>query len=147
MTDEKDICENGLFIVTGSNVPAEQCDRPLAYQLKNTIEQKYADLAQAFSIVVLSDLWYLNTEPYHQLPTISIGRPGVNALAAHLLKRLPHILAIDNALLIQLDPTYTDLRTSIWGMDHSLTINALDLFVNKGYLGRFLETAALRIKD
>ncbi|MBN2212510.1 MAG: hypothetical protein JW709_14025 [Sedimentisphaerales bacterium] len=137
--------ENGLVIVTGTNVHAERYDRPLAYRLKDTIEEDYAMVGD-FSVVVMSDLWYLNAEPLRRLPTISLGRPGVNAVGAHLLKRLPHVLAVDNALLIQLDPAFVDLRASVWGTDHSLTVNATDLFVKKGYLKRFLEGAVQRFQ-
>jgi len=141
---DQDLLEgNGLVIVTGANIHAERYDRPLAYHVKNIIENDYATVGE-FSVVVMSDLWYLNAEPLRRLPTISLGRPGVNALGAHLLKRLPHVLAVDNALLIQLDPAFVDLRASIWGTDHDLTVNATDLFVKKGYLKRFLEGAVQR---
>jgi hypothetical protein len=141
---DQDLGENGVLIVTGSSLQAERQDRPLAYHLKSIIEHEGEALARRFAVVVLSDLWYLNSEPLHRLPTIAIGNPCVNALAAHLLKRLPNALFIDDALLIQMDMNLEDLRASIWGADYPLTANALELFVKKGYLQRFLEAVLTR---
>jgi len=144
MIPESDLLENGLLIVTGSNLRAERADRPLAYRLKSTIESVFDTQSGHHVVVVISDLWYLNAAALHSLPMISVGGPGVNAAAAYLCKRLPNALLIDGVLAIQMDVNLEDLRASVWGSSHEYTAGAIDIFIGKGYLNRFLEAMALR---
>jgi len=133
-----DLAENGLLIVTGSNLRAERADRPLAYQLQRAIGRHGEKNHCPCSVVVLSDLWYLHAEPLQKLPLISIGGPNVNAVSANLYKQLQNTLVVESALVIQMDPALSDLRAAIWGANSPLTINALDIFIGNGYLERFL---------
>lgn len=144
MIPDDDLTENGLLIVTGSALRAEEADRPLAYKLKTSIEKQFNKQQRAHTVIVLSDLWYLNSEALHRLPVVSVGGPGVNALSAHLYHRLPNALVIDNTLVIQMDLELQELRAAIWGIDNQATIDALDIFINKGYLQRFLGAMAAR---
>ena len=137
--------EDSILIVTGSNLRAEQGDRPLAYQLKNTINEILAQWGYDSEVLVLSDLWYLHSELLHSLPLISIGGPTVNAVSAHLSQRLPTVLIAQNTLIIQMDPSIDDLRASVWGVHHETTVNALELFVKRGYLDRLLKAARARL--
>ncbi|MBN1435735.1 MAG: hypothetical protein JW936_01555 [Sedimentisphaerales bacterium] len=130
--------EYSVLIVTGSNLRAEHADRPLAYQLQNSIDQLTYELDQPAKSLVISDLWYLNAKSLQNKPMISIGGPGVNAVSAYLYKYLANALVAENALVIQMDPSLKDLRACVWGANHKLTINALDIFVEKGYLRDFL---------
>lgn len=139
MRAKKGMEESCVLIVTGSTLRAEQADRPLAYKLKETIEHRLDE--DPCQILVLSDLWYLNDESLQKRPTISIGGPGVNALAAQLYDSLPSAMLVDQTLLIQMDPHLADLRVSIWGTHRNLTANAIELFTCRGYLGRFMEAA------
>ncbi len=113
-------------------------DRPLAYRVKLAVDEQIKDL-ESWQAVVISDIWYLNNEPLSHQPTISIGGPGVNALSAYLYERLPNALAVDNVLVIQMDPALNDKRCAVWGMNHEMTVEAVDTFLEKGYLSRFLE--------
>jgi len=131
---------NAIFVVTGSNLTAEQKDRPLAYFLKSHID-RYGGPDQSKCAVVVSDLWYFKTEEVHKYPTISVGAPGVNTLSRHLWSALPMAMAVDNVFAIQLDVSFKDLRVSIWGMDHETTKEAVQTFFEKGYLRHFLEAA------
>ena len=130
--------------MTGSTLRAEQHDRPLAYRLKETIEQRLAATDCRREVVVIGDLWYLNCEPLHQIPMICVGGPAVNAASAQLFKKVPTALVIDNALLIQMDLHLQDLRVVIWGGNSASTADAVDIFVSRGYLGRFLEGVLAR---
>ncbi len=82
-----------LLIVTGSSLRAEEVDRPLAYYLKQRIDQwpgpHAADGAEAdpeaaeepsavapMRVLVVSDFRWMNDEPLQELPTISIGGPA-----------------------------------------------------------------------
>ena len=142
---DSDLAENGLLIVTGSTLRAEQCDRPLAYRLMDTVHREAERLQISFSVVVLSDLWYLNAEALQFLPAISLGGPEVNALAAQLYRKLGRALVVDNTLMIQMDLELEDPRASVWGVHKHLTRDALEIFIQKGYLRRFLTAAAARI--
>ena len=144
MIPSHDLVENGILIVTGSNLWAEQTDRFLAYELKSTIEERFYEQDDIPQVVVLSDLWYLNAEELHRLPMISIGGSSVNAVSAHLVNRLPNALLVEDILLIQMDPCLEDLRACVWGNNYDLTAEALEIFIQKGYLDRFLEAVAAR---
>jgi len=136
----QDPLEKAIFLVTGSNLTAEQKDRPLAYFLKSHID-RYGGADAAKCGIVVSDLWYLEEDGIDDCPVISVGGPGVNSLSQHFWRQLPIGLAVDNVLVIQLDITFEDLRASIWGMDHESTREAIQTFYEKGYLRRFLEAA------
>jgi hypothetical protein len=130
---------NTVFVVTGASLRAESMDRPLAYRVKAAIDEHIDDDGlDDWECVVISDVWYLNHDRFAGLPTISIGGPGVNALSAYLYERLPSTLAIDNVLIIQMDLTFEDKRCAVWGMDNEATVEAVDTFLEKGYLDRFL---------
>ncbi len=138
MSDEQ--LKSAIFLVTGSNVTAEQKDRPLAYHLKAQID-RYGGADAARCGVVVSDRWYMETPEVQESPVISVGGPGVNNLSQHLWHRLPIALAVDNVFVIQADVAGEDLRASVWGMDHATTREAVETFFLKGYLRRFLEAA------
>lgn len=142
--DEDKLLENGLLIITGSTPRAEQADRPLAYDLKGKIDALFGKRDIECNVVVMGDLWYLNSEPLQKLPMISIGGPGVNAVSAHLYNKLQNYLVIDDTLLIQMDPGLKDLRVSIWGMNHETTVSALEMFVNNKCLERFMDAVIRR---
>jgi hypothetical protein len=134
----EEAAENMIFVVTGASLRAESMDRPLGYRIKEAVKEQIRD-AEPWQCEVISDIWYLNNESFSRQPTISVGGPGVNALSAFLYERLPNALAIDNVLIIQMDPLLDDKRCVVWGMDHEMTVEAVDTFLQKGYLERFLE--------
>ncbi len=140
---------NLLLIVVGAHLRAEVADRPLAYQLcdsvDNWLEKQAGGLNVLVTPIVCSDVWYVNQESLQGRPTISIGGPGVNALSAYYANKLKSALVHDNHKVIQLDPEFVDLRASIWGMDHKLTVEALDLFVDR-YLDDYLRAAATQVE-
>ena len=67
MVPESELLENGVLIVTGSNLRAEKGDRPMAYRLKSTIENMFNGQSDRHTVVVISDLWYLNAETLQTL--------------------------------------------------------------------------------
>ena len=130
-----------LLIVTGSTLRAEEVDRPLAYYLKQQAERGLADLgddADDFDVRVVADFRWLHEEGLQNLPTISLGGPGVNALAHRWLEVLPISLAVDDQYYIQMDPDLDEPRVSIWGMDNATTQIAVSAFVQR-FLPRFLQ--------
>jgi hypothetical protein len=129
--------DNLILIVTGSTLRAEDKDRPLANALAVEIRKRLPS-DSAWQCLVIGDLHYINNEDLHECPLICLGGPGVNHLSAILFRELPPALAVDRVLLIQMDVEMKDLRTCLWGMDHDTTIEAIQTFIEKGYLDRFL---------
>lgn len=137
-----------LLLVVGGHLRAEMADRPEAYRMQDRINhwlrRHRGVLNVAITPLVCSDLWYLNHEELHQRPTISIGGPGVNLLAAHFARHLPEAAA-KQQVVIQIDPEFTDLRVLIWGSNHDLTVKGLDLFINQ-YLEGYLRAVASQVE-
>ena len=133
-----------LLIVTGSTLRAEEVDRPLAYYLRQRIEQSLAESdldAGPFRVQVVADFRWIHDEPLQDAPTISLGGPGVNALAHRWLEEIPVSLAVDEQYYIQMDPDLDEPRASIWGMDNATTQIAVSVFIER-FLPRFLDHAA-----
>lgn len=136
--------ERLVLIVTGVQLNAELGDRALAYKVKEEMTAILARIAppgeDAASLVpvVVSDVYYLNSEPLQTRPVLSIGGPGVNALSAMLVDKLPTVVAIENVLVIQMDLEMSDPRATVWGMNHLDTVRAVELFVARNYLEVFV---------
>ena len=134
-----------ICIVVGVQLRAELGDRPLAYRVEQEIRTRLdAALGRPpegepprLAPVVISDVYYLNNEEIQSRPAIAIGGPGMNAVAAMLVDRLPTAVAIEDTLVIQMDLEMTDQRCAVWGMNHLDTVRAVDLFVAK-YLDTFV---------
>jgi len=134
----EDLYPANILVVTGSVPRAEMMDRPLAYYLKDRIDDCGGSDPRR-KAVVLSDIWYLQNEAVHEHPVISLGGPGVNALSAALYRTLPPALAIEDVLLIQMDVTFEDRRACVWGMDHDRTKIAVATFAQHRFLGAYLD--------
>ncbi|MFA7235363.1 MAG: hypothetical protein WC058_00745 [Phycisphaeraceae bacterium] len=133
-----------MLIVVGAHLKAEAGDRPLAYRLVESIQERLHQLTNStdwpVTPLVCTDVWYLNNEDSHKRPLISIGGPGVNAVSGYLYQRLPTALAVEDQLVIQLDVELHDLRCAVWGMDHRHTAAAIEL-LEKKYLPDFVKAA------
>jgi hypothetical protein len=90
---------------------------------------------------VVADFRWIHDEPLQKLPTISVGGPGVNALAHRWLEEVPVSLAVDERYYLQMDPDLDELRVSIWGMDNPTTQIAVAVFIDR-FLPRLLERCA-----
>ena len=133
-----------LLIVAGSTLRAEELDRPLAYYLKQRIELAPIEgdpPLGPFRVRVVADFRWIHEKKLQTLPTISIGGPGVNALARDWLEVVPVSLAVDEQYYIQMDPDLEEPRASIWGMDNASTQIAVSVFLER-FLPRFLEHCA-----
>jgi hypothetical protein len=119
-----------ILIVTGSNLRAEQMDRPLAYYLQTQVDLLAKGCPDRLALV-LSDRYYLSHPDLHPLPLISVGGPGVNRLAQKLLKKLPAVFQVEDRFFIQMDPQGQNLRVSIWGMDNPQTKLAVVTFAER----------------
>ncbi len=129
----------GVLIVVGAHLLAEIDDRPIAGKLRETcMGMINQDAGQ--SVVICTDLWYLNNDALRSVATISLGRPERNALGAYLAQRLPSILTVEDRFVVQMDPMLTDLIASCWGVDRRGTQDAVEAFAQE-HLVRFLEAA------
>src|SRR5262245_12026225 len=106
-----------LFIIVGADLRAEISDRPLAARLRDRIVQWQGQLQdhesaapvtaiELATIVVCTDLWYLNSRELMGLPAIAIGEPGLNAATAYLANRLPTAMVIEGRFRVHLDPEF-----------------------------------------
>lgn len=134
-----------ILIVTGAHLRAEAIDRPIAYHLRHQIAGWLARHDQPESpdrprVLVCSDVWYLNNDPLRSRPTISIGGPGVNALAAYLRDKLPSAFTVEDVLMVQADLDFVEVLASCWGVDAGATAAAVDAFVER-YLDAFMDAA------
>jgi hypothetical protein len=154
-----------MLIVTGSTLRAEEKDRPLAYYLKQRIEKFLHDdekhdlppgpgsredtddpgdddaRPDGLAIRVVADFRWIHDDLLQGLPTISLGGPGVNALAHRWLEDVPISLAVNDRYFIQMDPELEEPRVSIWGMDNISTQIAISVFADR-FLPRFLGRCA-----
>ena len=131
--------DDTVLIVTGSDLPAEMADRPTAYALKAEIDRA-GDGAGYRMAVVVSDQWYGANRIFQICPTIAIGGPGVNAVAAALVEQLPEILRRHDRVIVQGAWDGEAKRVLLWGMDRVATAQAVKAFVEEGHCASFLNT-------
>jgi hypothetical protein len=134
-----------ICIVVGVQLRAELGDRPLAYRIEQEVRARLETALgkpaegepPRLAPIVLSDVYYLNNDELQTRPAISVGGPGMNALSAMLVDKLPTAVAIEKTLVIQMDLDMQDQRCAVWGMDHLDTVRAVELFLAK-YVDAFI---------
>lgn len=126
-----------VIVVVGSAIPQELNDRPLAYRLKDAID-KQGDINKWRYAIVVGDLSYEADTVIQACPTVSIGSMAANAVSARLCRVLPTALTVEKKSFVQLDITYRDPRVLLWGIDRAATEKAVELFLQKGYLEKYL---------
>ena len=126
-----------VLIVTGTDIPAEMNDGPTAYQLKAEIDRQGGGRAFRLALVV-SDSWYAEHRIFHLCPTVAVGGPGVNRVAAALAPELPVLYQRGESVFVQGSWDGERKRASLWGTDRDATREAVDTFVQGGLCGAFL---------
>lgn len=129
--------EETVVLVTGTTLPAEERDRPTAYQLKDEIDRRGAGHVYRRAVVV-GDQWYLENRIFHLNPTIAIGGPGANGVSSDFAQALPTVLNVEDRLFVQADFDGDLKRASIWGVDAPATLAAVEAFVQRGMLDDLL---------
>ena len=132
--------DDTILVVTGTEIPAEMNDRPLAYRLKAEIDRRGAGRTFRGAVVV-SDLWFAQNRIFHLCATVAVGGPGVNALAATLVQDLPMLVRRDDRIFVQGKWDGDEKRVSLWGMDRFTTAEAVDVFLTEGHCDAFLKAA------
>ena len=129
-----------VLIVTGSEVAAEMNDRPVAYGIKTEIDRIGAGRRWRGALVA-SDRWYADNRIFQLCATIIVGGPGVNTIAAALVKELPVIVSRDERAFVQGSWDGDSHRALLWGMDRSTTAQAAQIFLKEGHCADFLNRA------
>jgi hypothetical protein len=131
--------DDTILIVTGSDIPAEQNDRPIAYALKGEIDRLGAGPWRC--AVVVGDRWYADNRIFHLCATVVVGGPGVNAVTAALVDELPPLVRRDDRVFVQGSWDGEQKRVCLWGMDRVATAEAVRVFLAEGYCADFLNAA------
>jgi len=126
-----------VLIVTGTDIPAEMNDRPIAYRLKAEIDLRGEGRAFRRALVV-SDHWYAQNRIFHLCPTVAVGGPGVNGVAAAFAKELPVLMQRDERVFVQGAWDGETKRASLWGADRAATAEAVETFLRDGMCEAFL---------
>ena len=126
-----------VLLVVGYGILPEEEDRPIAYDLKGSINSR-SEGVENRSAVVVTDMWMLNQEMADMFPAIAIGGPAVNAFAAQIYEDLPLAFTRDQQVFIQMNQA-AGKRAALWGLDQRGTREAAEVFVKDGLLDRFLE--------
>lgn len=131
-----------ILIVVGTELRAEEADRPLAYYLRQQILKALADRGEDedTAVFVVADLLWLGDVELQDNPTISLGGPGVNLLSRRWIDDppIPIAMAVDDDYYIQMDPELDDLYASVWGMNNPSTQIAVNAFLHR-FLPMFLD--------
>lgn len=135
-----------ILIVTGTHLDAERTDRAIAYGLRERVAGWLSRQGERVEVLVCSDVWYLNHDDLRAMPTISVGGPSVNALAAFFADKLPSTLAVDGVFVVQADPEFDEPVASCWGSTASGTAAAVDAFADR-YLDEFMRAACRAMRE
>lgn len=126
-----------VVIVIGSDLRAEERDRPTANRLKQEIDAR-SDGQPFRRAVVVGDAWFLDNGIFQLNPAIAVGGPGVNALAAQLAQVTPVSWSQDQRAFVQNDFDADPKRAVLWGVDAESTMTAVQVFVAQGFLDDLL---------
>lgn len=131
--------EETVVVVIAADLPAGHPDRESARRLQAEVNTRGGGHPYRRAVVV-SDVAWFETPLFHQSPTISIGGPGVNGVAARLAAELPTVWQDESdRATIQAEWERGPGRAAIWGMDRHATTDAVSAFVGRGWLDEFLD--------
>ncbi|MCA9281776.1 MAG: hypothetical protein H6812_03330 [Phycisphaeraceae bacterium] len=131
------------LIVVGAHLRAERVDRPIAYRLREHLLREVDALEADMDVMLCTDVWYLNNDALRARPTVSVGGPGVNALSAFLIDKVPTAFAIDDVLSIHMDVEDADPIACVWGTSAGALASGVDAFCER-YAERFVRLASAR---
>lgn len=126
-----------IVIVTGSGARALEHDMPLADMLKARIDRLGTGHAYRRAVIV-QDRRFLEMRDFHGNPTIAIGGPGVNGVAAELAGAIPAVFNDGDRVIVQADFEGDAPRVACWGTDGEATVRAVEIFADDGYLDQLL---------
>jgi hypothetical protein len=132
-----------VLIVVGHGAAPMLNDGMPAALLKSEIDRR-GDPEKSQFACILTDANISEDPRLEQFALISVGGPIGNKITESFMKMLPQDSRSTNSVNIQHDIDGRDARIALWGLYVMHTAQAVDLFINSGLLGRFLEMIWLR---
>lgn len=130
--------EATVVIVTASALDPDHSDRKHADALRQEIDQRGGGYPYRRAVVVTDMSWF-QTPLFHSAPTIAVGGPGVNGVAGQFVNVLPSVWTDADRVVIQAELGGGSRRAALWGVDRDATGEAVNAFVNRGWLDEFLD--------
>lgn len=130
--------EATVLVVTASMLEPEHNDVLSAELLRSAIDRRGGGHPYRRALVITDQSWFL-TPMFRGVPTITIGGPGVNQLAAQFAEALPSVWTDSDRVMIQAEMNEAGRRAALWGSDRFATGEAVDAFINRGWLDEFLD--------
>ncbi|MGH7582926.1 MAG: hypothetical protein ACREL5_06865 [Gemmatimonadales bacterium] len=127
-----------VVVVISAGIGMTAGDRYSAFALKEAVDGRGAGHPYRRAVIV-SDLAWLDTPMLHDTPTISVGGPGVNAVAGRFGDELPTVWSDQDRAVIQAAFEAAPQRAALWGADAAATAAAVDAFIARGWLDEFLD--------
>ncbi len=127
-----------VAVVVAAELDGDAPDRRSAVRLKGEIDRRGAGHPYRRAVLV-RDLAWFETPLFHAAPTIAIGGPGVNGVSARFGQELPTVWTAEDRSLIQAEFRESVPRVTLWGMDAAATGDAVEAFINRGWLDEFLD--------
>ncbi|MBM4187224.1 MAG: hypothetical protein FJ206_07935 [Gemmatimonadetes bacterium] len=124
-----------IVVVVGGQTSGK--DRAVAMALHDEINQRGGALYRR--AVVVADEAYLGGTELSRHPTIAVGGPGVNAVAAQLVPVVPTMFSVDEQAFVQADFESQPTRVVLWGMTAASTAQAVEMFTTHGVLAALLD--------
>ncbi len=130
--------EETVVIVVASDLEPGHPDRRSAEGLKDEIDSRGRGWSYRRAVIATDETWF-ETELFHHAPVIAIGGPGVNGVSARLAGELPSVWTDGDRVVIQATLDDGPRRATLWGTDRHATTEAVDAFIQRGWLDEFLD--------
>ncbi len=130
--------EATVLVVTANMLEPEHNDLLSAGALRDAIDLRGGGHPYRRALVITDVSWFM-TPMFLGVPTITIGGPGVNQLAAQFAGSLPSVWTDSDRVVIQAELNDEGRRAALWGSDRFATGEAVDAFINRGWLDEFLD--------
>ena len=92
-----------VLLVVGYGILPEEEDRPVAYQLKDSINSRTGGVENR-SAVVVTDMWMLNQDMADMFPAIAIGGPAASRTPSYVIPRRQGPIDFELSLVKALRP-------------------------------------------
>ena len=129
--------EETVLIVVAEALDDGHPDRQNAALLQEAINERGRGFAYRRALVV-SDVAWFDARMLQRSPTIAIGGPGVNGVSGSFAPELPTVWSDDDRVVIQANLRERARRAALWGVDRGATAEAVNAFIDRGWLDEFL---------
>lgn len=127
-----------VIVVTADNLEPGHPDLASADRLRTEILNRGAGLPYRRAVVV-SDVDWFESNLLDGAPIIGIGGPGANAVTGRLAGEVPSVWTNGDRVIIQARLDARPPQVLLWGMDRFATSEAVEAFLDRGWLDEFLE--------